>query len=344
MNTILTDKMNFPGVAGLPGLVLRGFRGVEDYSRMLACINGSKAADGVERSDTLEDMTNNYAHLHHCDTETDMCMAEFDGQVVGYSRVWWEIDQYAQQWTGFQVAFVLPAWRKKGIGSTLLCFNEGRLAQIYAGLKATAEIPAEMPGVYDAFVSETERATANLLEQHGYKAIRYAFEMVRPDLQDIPICPLPDGLEVRPVQPEHLRMIWEASNDAFQDHWGYIPEPWEEYQRIQNSPDFDPTLYRVAWDGDQIAGMVLNFINKGQNEEYGRIRGYTENICVRRPWRKRGLARALIALSLEALKHRGMTHAALGVDAENLSGALHLYESMGYAVVKRSTIYRKPLG
>jgi ribosomal protein S18 acetylase RimI-like enzyme len=110
-----------------------------------------------------------------------------------------------------------------------------------------------------------------------------------------------------------------------------------------NDPDFDPSLWRVAWQGDQVAGMVLSFIDKDENEIYGHKRGYTENICVRRPWRRQGLAKALIALSLIALKERGMTEAGLGVDAENISGALHLYESMGYRVVKTSTIYRKPI-
>jgi ribosomal protein S18 acetylase RimI-like enzyme len=140
-----------------------------------------------------------------------------------------------------------------------------------------------------------------------------------------------------------MRLVWEASNDAFRDHWGYIPDPWEEFQSFIDSPDFDLSLLRVAWQEDQIAGMVLSFIDKDENEIYGRKRGYTENICVRRPWRRQGLAKALIASSLYALKERGMTEAALGVDAENISGALHLYKFMGFQVVKQSTIYRKRL-
>ena len=123
MDTMLSNKLMFPGLPGLPELILRGFRGAEDFPKMLACIDGSKVADGMERSDKLEDIVNNYAHLHHCNTETDMCLAEIDGQVVGYSRVWWEIDEYAQQWTGFHIAFLLPEWRRKGIGSALLRFN-----------------------------------------------------------------------------------------------------------------------------------------------------------------------------------------------------------------------------
>ena len=57
-----------------------------------------------------------------------------------------------------------------------------------------------MPGVYDNFAEESAHDTANLLERRGYKAIRYAFSMVRPDLENIPDCPLPEGLEVRPYQ------------------------------------------------------------------------------------------------------------------------------------------------
>ncbi|MCK4310901.1 MAG: GNAT family N-acetyltransferase, partial [Methanomicrobia archaeon] len=106
---------------------------------------------------------------------------------------------------------------------------------------------------------------------------------------------------------------------------------------------FDPTLWQIAWAGDEIAGMVQSYINKKENEKYNRERGYTENICVRRPWRKRGLAKALIARSFKIIKERGMTEAALGVDTENPSGALRLYKSMGFKVAKQFAAYRKPL-
>jgi ribosomal protein S18 acetylase RimI-like enzyme len=89
--------------------------------------------------------------------------------------------------------------------------------------------------------------------------------------------------------------------------------------------------------------MVLNYINQEENAHFGRLRGYTEDIAVRRPWRRRGLARALIAQSLAALKQRGMTAAALGVDAENPTGALRLYESLGFRPFKRWTTFRRPL-
>jgi mycothiol synthase len=341
-DTDILEKFTLVKSTEIPGLTYRGFRGEEDYPKMLKVIHGSKQVDGLERAENLEDIVNTYTHLVHCDPDKDMLFAEVYDEVVGYCQVWWEVEG-SGNWIGFQFGMVLPEWRGKGIGSTFLQFNEERLQQIATQLKAQGELPTDAPCLLDNFVSNSEFDRTKLLERHGYTAVRYSFEMVRPDLDNIPDLPLPPGVEIRPVEPGQIRQIWEASNEAFRDHWGYIPDPWEEVESFINDPDYDPSLLRVAWQGDQIAGMVLCFIDKDQNEIYGHKRGYTENICVRRSWRRQGLAKALIASSLLALKERGMTEAGLGVDAENTSGALLLYEYMGFRVVKRSTIYRKPL-
>ena len=89
--------------------------------------------------------------------------------------------------------------------------------------------------------------------------------------------------------------------------------------------------------------MVLNFIDERENEEYKRKRGWTEDIAVLRPYRRQGLAKALIARSLKLHKSLGMTEAALGVDVDNPNGALRLYQGMGFRMVKEHTTYRKPL-
>ncbi len=338
---ILNKKLGANEI-NIPGFIFRKFQGETDYPKILAVLHGSSASDGLERAEQLEDIANGYAHLHHCDPYRDMLFAEVNGEVVGYTRCWWEI-QGSGSWIGFQFGAVLPGWRRQGIGSTLLRFTEQRLAEIAGQLKESGELPATATCYLANEAHDSEIDRIHLTERFNYQVVRYAFDMVRPDLENIPELSLPDGVEVREVKPEHIRQIWEASNEAFRDHWGYIPDPWEEYERIMNDADHDPSLWRVAWQGDQIVGMVLSFIDKDQNEKYGRKRGYTENICVRRPWRKQGVARALIALSLKALKERGMREVSLGVDAENISGALNLYKSMGYQVVKRMTIFWKQL-
>ena len=146
--------------------------------------------------------------------------------------------------------------------------------------------------------------------------------------------------------PEHYRQVWDTSNEAFADHWGFAQPSEEDYQAwLTNKTIFQPSLWQIAWDvvSNQMAGQVRTFIDHAQNEKYHHKRGYTEFISVRRPWRTRGLARALIIRSLKAQKEQGMLESALGVDSENLSGATRVYEDCGFRVVKKNALYRKPL-
>jgi mycothiol synthase len=109
------------------------------------------------------------------------------------------------------------------------------------------------------------------------------------------------------------------------------------------SPELDTSLWRVGWDGDEVAGSVMNFIYPAENDALGLRRGWLDHVSVRRPWRRRGLASALIAESMRALRDAGMTQAALGVDAENPTGALPVYENLGFRRARTGVQYRKPI-
>lgn len=333
---INTNPVFRPNAPEIPGLSFRGFEGQSDYPKMIAVMAGSKEADQIERVDTVDFMVYHYAHLVNFNPYQDMLFAQVDDQVVGYARVnWW------QQTDGSRIyrsrCNVLPEWRQKGIGSALLEWGESRLREI-------AEVhPKDQPGLFQAYAADSEHGAQALLEAHGYVPVRHSYLMVRPDLENIPEAPMPPGLEVRPATVDQVPAIRDASLEAFRDHWGFSEATEPSAQQMVDDPNFDPSLWQVAWDGDQIAGMVLAFINREENQEYRRKRGWTENICVRRPWRKRGLARALIVRSFYAIKERGMQEAALGVDTQNVTGALHLYESVGFRPVKRHTLYRKSM-
>jgi ribosomal protein S18 acetylase RimI-like enzyme len=181
------------------------------------------------------------------------------------------------------------------------------------------------------------------MAQEGYEPVRWFFDMVRPTLDDIPEPPLPEGIELRPVSQDQLRQLWEADVEAFRDHWGGFDASEARYQEWLNDPKFDPSLFVVAWDGDQIAGGVINEVNETENAAFNRRRGWLASVFVRRPWRRRGLARAVVARSLAVLRERGMTSAGLGVDADNPTGALRLYEQVGFEPEYRSTAFRKPM-
>ena len=231
--------------------------------------------------------------------------------------------------------FLRPEWRGQGLERALVHACEARLREI-------AQANPAARSQFDTDVADTETALEALLESEGYTATRHFYDMVRPDLANIPDAPLPPGLEVRPAQPEHYRAIWEAETEAFEDHWGEEQVEDADFARWQRDPLFQPDLWQVAWDGDQVAGMVRGFIDPVYNARFGKRRGFTENISTRRPWRKRGLAAALIARSLRQQQALGMTEFALGVDTENPSGALRLYEQMGFgpSSASRSTASR----
>lgn len=329
-----------PEIPDLPEVQLRGFCGESDYPKMVAVINASKVADQIERSDTVETLRNAYSHLHNCDPYQDMLFAEVEGQVVGYIRCWWDVES-ANNWLGWHVSFLHPDWRNAGIDTAFLHFSENRLRKIADGLRGSEHLPDDRRCYFTTTAHKTEVSRATLLEREEYQAVRWEYMMVRSDLENIPEAPLPAGLDVRPVRPEHLRAIYDANVEAFQDHWGYIPPSDQDFDEWVNHPEFDASHYQVAWDGDQVAGMVLAFISPQENEEYQRRRGWTEGICVRRPYRRQGLARALLVRSLHDLKASGMEEAALTVDTQNLNSAFRLYESVGFRPYNSFAFYRK---
>jgi mycothiol synthase len=267
-----------------------------------------------------------------------MMMVEYFDELIGYGRVWWWDEADSERLYGL-VGFLVPAWRRRGIGRTMLRWMEERIQEL-----STAH-PSELTKFFQVGVSQYEEGKAVMLEQAGYQPVRYFYEMVRPNLDGIPDLPLPDGLEIRPVSPDHYRAIWKSIDETSQDEWGYTPPTEEGYQGWLTGPHFQPQLWQVAWDlaSGQVAGHVLTFINQEENQQLERKRGYTEGIGVDRAWRRRGLARALIARSLQAQKAAGMTESALAADSDSQSGITRLYESMGFQVVRRDAIYRKAL-
>ncbi len=336
-SSTMISFVHIPEAPDIPGLVIRNFQGESDYPIMLGLINAAKAADHEEHFDTLEDMVNNYKHLTNCDPYRDVLIAEINGKPAAYSRVTWWIDEARGDYIYLSFGFMDPKWRRQGIGEAMLRHNQRRLREI------AAAHPHEAEKFFESYASSFQEGTLAMLEKDGYTPVRRFYSMVRPDLENIPDLPLPEGIEVRPALPEHIRLVWDAFQEAFHDHWGYAEPQEEDYQGWVESKEFQPALWQIAWDGDQVAGMILNFINQGENREYNRKRGYTEGIAVRRPWRRRGLARALLARSLKMHRDLGMTEAALGVDTNNLSGANLLYESMGFKPVKIHITLRKPM-
>ena len=321
----------FPEVQGID---FRTFRGRTDYADLARIITASARGEGDDRVETAEGLASAYDHLERCDPEHDLLVAEVAGIPVAYSRVWWD-DEADGRIYKF-VCFVDPEHGGRGIGGALLGWNEARLREIASGHDAATKL-------VQAFIGDANVAATALIRGAGYEPGTYMAEMVRPSVHDLPDHPLPEALEIRTVREEDIRTIWDADMEAFKDHWGYVEPSDADYERFRAFPYLDPTLWKIAWDDEGVAGQVKSFIDTAQNEEHGRKRGWTEQISTARRWRRRGVAKALIVESIRELAARGMTEVALGVHTENPNGAYQLYESLGYEITQTWTTYRKPL-
>ena len=311
------------------------FRGKSDYAHFARVITAFSLGERSDRVETAEGIAAGYDHLERCDPEQDLLVAEVDGRPVAYSRVWW--DQEADGPRLYtQVCFVDPEFGGRGIGSALFAWSEERLREIAADHDAQDK-------QFQVFINDRNAAATALIRGSGFEPVTYAAEMVRPSVDGLPDHPLPEGVAIRPVSEDQLRAIWEADAEAFRDHWGYVEPTEASYDHFLAVPYRDPSLWKIAWDDEGVAGQVRSFIDTAQNSERGLRRGWTENISTSRRWRRRGLAKALIVESIRELAGRGMTEVALGVHTENPNGAFDLYAGLGYEVVASWTTYRKPV-
>jgi mycothiol synthase len=226
---------------------------------------------------------------------------------------------------------VHPRWRGRGIGRELLGWELARAADIHRAVApATAwEVHAGAPG---------EDGTATRLYQRfGLTPVRYWFDMVAPTATAAATA-LPDGLRSTTYRPAHDNDLYAAHMEAFADHWGFQRRGYDEWATLSvRSETFLPGLSVLAFDGDEIAGYVLSYADADP------ARIYIGQVGVRRPWRRRGLAGALLSQVLGSARVAGRAFAALGVDADSPTGAVGVYERVGFTVATRAVTYSRSL-
>lgn len=181
-----------------------------------------------------------------------------------------------------------------------------------------------------------------LAERYGFTPERYFYNMHRDLHGPIPNNPLPPEFTLRVFEPDDVRAVYAAHEEAFSDHWGFEPENFEEWKQFAlDVGGFRPDLTLLAFAGDELAAYSLNRVLADDNVRNGTNQARIGSLGTRRAWRKRGLASALLSESMRRFQAAGFDTATLGVDAENPTGALGLYERLGFAVHKRMIVFSK---
>jgi mycothiol synthase len=307
----------------------------DDLPIVVDVINRSEAVDQVERG-TSEEETRTWWGAPPGSAERDAFLALVAGEVVGYGRV---VLGEGNGFSQFQArGTVAPEWRGRGVGTQILAECEKR---------ARARLDeASAETVYlQTYADESLRDALELYARFSMKPVRYFFRM----MYDDPLLPAPPayppGYHARSfVRDQDEETAWRVTNTAFRDHWGHTEERLEEWLHWFKGDYFDPGLTFLGLDpSGEPVGVCLCTIYPERDKQLGRERGVIDALAVLRGHRRKGLGGALLLEGMRALRRRGCTELVLGVDSENPTGALLLYESAGFRVWRTGVAFRKTL-
>ena len=290
----------------------------------------------------LEDMHNQFEDPW-CDPKKDYLLALTNsGQVAATGRIY--LNPASQREPHANLGLdVHPEQRGCGLENTILNWMEGRARQ------KLLDYPADLPRSIRVNSHDTLSDRIALFESHGFSQVR-AWHRMRRDLsQPIPATLAPPGLKLSAFRAELGQPLMEAFNETFYDHWGFEPISEQDWQMFFiQSTSFRPDLSFLALDGPddnvQIAAFCLNFVWLENNQREGIAEGIIAELGTRRPWRKRGIATALLCASMHTFKANELCYAGLEVDVESPTGAQHLYKQLGFTVIKRTLTFSKPVG
>jgi mycothiol synthase len=295
----------------------------EDAEAVAALISACQIADTGASDMSLEEMLDDWHSLDLAE-EAVVVIAQ-NGTIAAYA------DVFNRSFVIVSVyGYVHPDYREVGLGSYLVAWGERWTRDHMPQAQQNARV------VVQHYINSANEAARRLLENSGYSPVRGIYVMEN-TLEDPPPPPhWPADISVRTFVPgRDERAVYEAVEDAFRDLWGRPRNPFERFVRMTQTESFDPSLWFLATDGDEIAGLTLCKTLAGE--------GWVDVVGVRRPWRNRGLGLALLRHAFAEYHRRGTRKVSLSVDAESITGAPRLYGRAGMRVRESYIIHLKEL-
>jgi mycothiol synthase len=310
-------------------ITLRHFRW-DDLEGAVEAINASQAALGNEFRTTVDELRREMTEPGYQAERDGFVFTTNEGRIIGFGDV-----EVTENGGGvYPRCYIHPDYLRRGLGAEYV-----RAVQAHA-LEINQHLPADAP----VFVQHNDLANnvgfTTLMERDSYQVVRRFYRMSIDELPETAPA-LPEGLTLRPFDVERdAHAVYEAVDEAFHDHWGYVSHPFEMWQHYTiNKEDFDPTLWLIAYDGDEVAGVCLcSVVDESQPDL-----GFVNTLAVRRAWRRRGLGETLLRRAFVMFHERGFKRVGLGVDASSKTNAVSLYERAGMHVSQRWAAYRKVL-
>ncbi|MBD1942448.1 GNAT family N-acetyltransferase [Coleofasciculus sp. FACHB-712] len=314
-------------------LTMRPYAGEADLEAIAQLINSCEAVDKLDEGISVSELRQEFK-APSLDKARDLCLWEnSDGKLIGFGRMWIPPDgEIIEGYIGFHVH---PSDRGVYLEKQIVAWGEERMREVSKERCMSVKLRSS------AREDQAERIA--FLESCGFTADRYFFTMRRSLDEPIPQPQFPAGFTIRQVEVEQDAEAWvEMFNQSFIDHWNHHPLTVEMLKYYLSDRDYKPELNLIAIAPDgTFAAFCHSRIYTEENARSDRKEGWIAVLGTRRGFRKIGLGRAMLLSGMHRLKAAGVETAKLGVDAQNPSGALRLYESVGYATLHTRIFYVK---
>ncbi len=313
-------------------IIMRPYAGVADLPAIADLLNACEAVDRLDAGTSVEELRQEFADPDW-DLSRDLRLWQHEDHLVGFGAVW--VPPPGDDHSGHLWFNVQPNSRGSTLETQIVAWGEQRMREVAHERGVCVNLRAGARAGHHYRVS--------LLEQHGFTSDRYFYRMTRPLGEPIPEAQFPAEFSVRHVDSDRDAEAWVAMfNESFIDHWNHHPLTIEQFKHYRTELDYNPELDRIAIAADgTFAAFCTGQISLKDNQRSGRNEGWINVLGTRRGFRRLGLGRAMLLSGLEQLRAIGVETALLGVDSENPSGALRLYESVGFTKRYTSISYTK---
>jgi mycothiol synthase len=298
-----------------------------DLPALLALNHAREIHLYAETAETLPRLTARYS-LPGFDGEHDAWLVvDPTGEVVGEAWVW-TVDRHIDFWG---IVTVHPRYADGPLAAYLIGLIEARAGEL-------ALPPAPGHTIDLTFYSAVRaQELQTVLADAGYALVRHAYRMTI-DPRAVSEAPeWPAGIVVRALDLDRdAAAVHAAIEEAFAEHFRFTPTSLEHFvAEMRSNAAYEASLWHIAWDGEQVAGALGAY-------DYGTL-GEVDVLGLRKPWRGRGLAKALLRRSFADFASRDRERVSLYVDAGNTTGAVELYSRVGMSIAEENGSWTKPL-
>jgi len=318
----------------LPGATWRPLA-QSDAAALETAVEAARVADDGQEVRTRDDLLRELTDPRAPVATNTLALALHDGSLAGWAVVHERFHARLARRV-FVDGTTHPSVRGRGIGTQLLRWAVAR------GEETLAAQPADLPRYLEAFRDVASTSAVALHIAHGFTAVRHYQDMRRDLAVALPAEPAVAGVRIVPYEAAHAEAVRLAHNEAFADHWSSEPVRSEDWDHdFVGDPHFRADLSLIAFAGDEVAGYSVNYCSEA-DWAAGDVRdAWIGQLGVRRAWRGRGLATALLVRGMAAFRAAGIDAASLGVDTENPTGAVGIYERVGFVVNRRFVRLRR---